>query len=254
MSLRVALTAAEGAFTGLADELADADVTLRVQPLLRFAEPESWQSVDAALAELGEFGALAVTSPRGASALAGRIAMFRAKGAVHGVPWRMPPRLAVWTAGAATAAALGDLVAHPHCPADGAVRVLGAGAALAEAMLAAGVRGPVLFVCGDRRRDELPMRLRAAGLEVQEAVCYRTVVADVTDARETAAGADVIVVASPSVAQLLGRCGAVHRPPLIAIGPTTTSAAAAAGWPAAVTADAPTPAAVARAIRHFLPS
>lgn len=254
MSVRVLLTAADGAFAGLADALAGEDVLLVTRPLLRFGEPESWLPLDEALESLGEYGALAVTSPRGAAAVAGRAALLRAKAAVGGHPWRVPPRVAIWTTGTATAAALGESFPGAHRPADGAVRVLGAGAALAEAMLNSGVRGPVLYPCGDRRRDELPVRLRQAGVTVHEVEAYRTVLAPAEDARASAAEADLLVVASPSVATLLGGCGVSPRPPIVAVGPTTAAAAADAGWPAALVADNPSPGALARAIRTFLPS
>lgn len=253
MTVRVLLTAADGAFRGLDDALAGEDVRLETQPLLRFADPESWQPVDEALRSLATFGALAVTSPRGAAALGARAALLRAEGVVAGAPWHVP-KIAVWTTGAATAAALGGLFPAAHRPADGAVRVLGAGAALAEAMLRSGVHGPVLYACGDRRRDELPQRLESAGIAVHEVVCYRTVLADPAEARARAADADVLVVASPSVAQLLGRCGVEPRPPLVAVGPTTAAAASQAGWPPALVADAPTVPALARALRAFLSS
>jgi uroporphyrinogen-III synthase len=105
-------------------------------------------------------------------------------------------------------------------------------------MLEAGVEGPVLFPCGELRRDELPTRLRHEGLEVDEVVCYRSVLADEAAARAAADRAAILVVASPSVADLLARASLVgERPPMLAVGPTTAAAARASGWaPAAVAA------------------
>ena len=248
------LTAAEGAFAGLATLLVDLKVQLLLRPLLRFAEPESWHAVDTALDGMAEYAALAITSPRGAAALGGRMALRRAHGVASGAAWRLPSHVAIWTSGAATSSALGEVAAEPRWPADGAVRTSGAGLALADAMLAADVRGPVLYACGDRRRDELPTRLRDAGIVVHEVVCYRTVLASLDEAAAAAALADLLVVASPSVARLLADVATMRRPLLIAVGPTTAAAAAAAGWTAAAIADAPTPLAVARAVRTLLPS
>jgi uroporphyrinogen-III synthase len=69
-------------------------------------------------------------------------------------------------------------------------------------------------------------------------VCYRSVLADEAAARAAADRAAILVVASPSVADLLARASVVgERPPMLAVGPTTAAAARASGWaPAAVAA------------------
>ena len=122
-------------------------------------------------------------------------------------------------------------------------------------MLSAGVRGPVLFPCGDLRRDELPARLRDAGIPVEEVVCYRSVLAGEAAARHAAERAQVLVVASPSVADLLARaCPLGVRPALLAVGPTTASAARASGWPPAGVAARPTTEALAAAVRALIAS
>jgi uroporphyrinogen-III synthase len=129
-------------------------------------------------------------------------------------------------------------------------RDLGAAAALAAAMLAGGIEGPVLYPCGDRRRDELIDRLTAAGLGVDAVTAYRTTLAAPAAARDALAGADVVVVASPSVARLTADAvGAGRRPALVAVGPTTSAAAAAAGWAPDVVADRPDAEAIARAVK-----
>jgi uroporphyrinogen-III synthase len=116
-------------------------------------------------------------------------------------------------------------------------------------MLAAGVRR-VLFPCGDIRRDELPARLRDEGVEVDELVCYRSVLAGETAARHAAGRAGVLIVASPSVADLLARaCPAGVRPQLVAVGPTTASAALASGWRPDAVATLPTVDALVACVR-----
>jgi uroporphyrinogen-III synthase len=140
-------------------------------------------------------------------------------------------------------------------PEEGPVGERGAAAALADALLAAGVRGPVLFPCGDIRRDELPARLRDGGISVEEVVCYRSVLAGEPAARRAAERAQVLIVASPSVADLLARaCPPGIRPALLAVGPTTASAARASGWPPAGVAAHPTAEALAVAVRALIAS
>ena len=45
---------------------------------------------------------------------------------------------------------------------------------LASRIVEDGVRGKLYFFCGDRRRDELPGKLRAHGIDVDERVVYET--------------------------------------------------------------------------------
>jgi Uroporphyrinogen-III synthase len=138
-------------------------------------------------------------------------------------------------------------------PDERAVGEQGAAAALAAALLAAGVRGPVLFPCGDLRRDELAARLRVGGIAVEEVVCYRSVLAGESAARRAAERAQVLVVASPSVADLLARaCPPEARPALLAVGPTTAAAARALGWPPAGVAARPTVEALVAAVRALV--
>jgi uroporphyrinogen-III synthase len=85
---------------------------------------------------------------------------------------------------------------------------------------------------------------------VQVVVCYRSVLAAVTVARGAAERALVLVVARPSVADLLARaCPTGVRPALVAVGPTTAAAARASGWPPAGVASRPTADALAAAVR-----
>jgi uroporphyrinogen-III synthase len=65
----------------------------------------------------------------------------------------------------------------------------------------------------------------------------------------------VVVVASPSVADLLARsCPGGTRPALLAVGPTTAAAARASGWPPAGVAARPTAEALADGVRTLLSS
>ena len=211
---------------------------------MTFAPPLDWAPVDAELVRLPGYGAVAFTSPRSALALMER---------VRGLDTPPDPPASVWAAGAGTAQALGSAFGPVCGPDEGTVGTHGAARALAEAMVAAGVRGPVLFPCGDIRRDELPARLRDDGLDVVEITVYRSVLAGETDARRAAERAQVLVVASPSVADLLARvCPPGVRPPLVAVGPTTAAAARASGWPPAGVAARPSADALVAAVRAVL--
>jgi uroporphyrinogen-III synthase len=89
----------------------------------------------------------------------------------------------------------------------------------------------VLFPCGELRRDALPRLLAGAGCRVDEVLCYRTVLPSPEAARAAIGGAHLVLVGSPSVAELLAQAvPAPERPLLVAVGPTTGAAAAAAGW------------------------
>jgi uroporphyrinogen-III synthase len=238
----VVLTAAAGSFPGLAEALRSLSAEVIEIPLLTFAAPADWAGVDRAIRELGRYAAVAFTSPRAAAAFGGRWEQVGRDS--------LPP---VWAAGRRTAAALRPRVSVLRTASEDEVGQVGAAAAMAAAMLREGVAGPVLFPCGEIRRDELPTRLRHEGIEVDEVVCYRSIVAGEEAAREAVRRAGILIVASPSVAELLARASApTPRPPLLAVGPTTAAAARAAGWPPAAVAEHPDVDALVAAVRSLL--
>lgn len=245
----VVVTASTGTFPGLIEALHALPVAVEEFPLMAFALPLDWAPVDAALDRIDRFDAVAVTSPRAARAFAARVVEREKQDAFAA------GRIAVWAGGKATAEALGTALGSVRVPASKTSARLGAAAALAAAMLAGGVKGPVLFPCGDLRRDELPARLGDAGIVVENVVCYRSVLASEGAARAAAERAQVLIVASPSVADLLARaCPADARPPMLAVGPTTAGAARASGWPPAAVSNRPDAAALAGAVRGLLSS
>ena len=236
------LTASAGAFPGLAEVLSDMSVRLEARPLVSFAPPVDWAPLDTALSQRHSYQAIALTSPRAARALVERMD-------AGGLVWETTPR--VWVVGAATEEALQGRVGPVEMsqPQPGESAAL----SLARAMLKARVGSPVLFPCGDRRRDELPDLLRRQGVQVNEIVCYRTVLATLEQAREAVSGSTIVIVASPSVAELLAvACPAPMRPHLVAAGTTTAGAAEAAGWPAAAVAAEPSSTALTAAIVGLL--
>lgn len=246
MPATVVVTASAGTFPGLHEALRAIPVAVEDAPLMTFAPPLDWEPVDAAVRHLGRYHAVAFTSPRSATAFTERLRVLDA------TPARGP---AVWAAGEGTVRALGESLGEIRRPDERAVGELGAAVALSDALLASGVQGPVLFPCGDIRRDELPARLRDQGVEIHEVVCYRSVLAGEVEARRVAERAQVLVVTSPSVADLLARaCPSGVRPALLAVGPTTAAAARASGWPPAKVASRPTAEALAVAVRSLVSS
>jgi uroporphyrinogen-III synthase len=246
----VVVTASAGTFPGLLAALHAIPVAVEEHPLMSFAPPLDWRPVDAALDQLSRYDAVAFTSPRSARAFVDRVVASEKQDLLQSLAGP-----AIWAAGGGTAAPLGDLSVPLHTPDDRLTGSLGAAGALARAMLEAGIRGPVLFPCGEIRRDELPARLRDDGVEVEEVVCYRSVLAGEGEARLAAQRGQVVVVASPSVADLLARsCPSGSRPALLAVGPTTAAAARASGWPPAGVAARPTAEALAAGVRTLLSS
>ncbi len=235
---RVVSTLSRESFDGLAREVQALGLTLVQQPLLLFETDEFRAALAAAVRDLAEYRAVAITSPRSARLFASAV------GAAQVVS---PP---VWTTGRGTARALENI--GPVVVVD-APALDGAAAALARIMIARGASGPVLFPCGEQHRDELPGRLRDAGVEVAELVCYRAVIAPPAELRSAAQSGDVIIVGSGRVAQALADATRLsERPSLVAVGPVTAAAAAAAGWSPAATADEPTTPSLVSAVRSVL--
>jgi uroporphyrinogen-III synthase len=247
MSEIVVVTSSRGTLPGLTQALKAIPIAVEEHPLMSFVPPADWADVDGALDRATSYGALAITSPRAAEAVAKRIVIRRR-------PWRgSQSNPSVWAGGPATAAALGGALGAVRTPSESDIGQWGAAVALARAMLDAGVVSPVLFLCGERHRDELPERLRGRGIEVDEIVCYRSVLASGSAARAAAARATLLVVSSPSIADLLAdACAPDERPPLVAVGPTTAATARDRGWPPAAMASLPSIAAVTAAVQSAL--
>jgi uroporphyrinogen-III synthase len=243
----VVVTASAGAFPGLVEALRALPVLVEEHPLMNFAPPADWAPLDSALDRLDSYGAAAFTSPRAAAAVVDRLAVRRTR------RLRGQNAPTVWAGGPATCAALGDALGQVRTPSEAHAAALGAAEAVARAMIDARVTGPVLFPCGDNRRDELPERLRSHGIMVDEIVCYRSVLASESAAHAAAARGTVLVVASPTVADLLVRaCPPNARPDLLAVGPTTAASARASGWSPAAVASKPSVEALAAAVRNVL--
>jgi uroporphyrinogen-III synthase len=124
---------------------------------------------------------------------------------------------------------------------------------LADVITARSFERPLLFLCGDRRRDTVPDRLRAAGVAFDEFVVYRTLGAaeELAEAMEERRP-EWLVFFSPSGVETAEALAGPswNRTRKAAIGPTTAEALRAAGFAPAAVADAPTPAALAAALTH----
>jgi uroporphyrinogen-III synthase len=224
--VRIVITLSNGTLDGLDRSLDRLGARWMHTPLLTFESSEFWPALSASLAAVDRFGAVAISSPRSAALYAKAVREARVVS---------PP---VWATGPGTARELRRLnpVHFVESPARD-----GAAAALARMMVMHGVPGPVLFPCGEHHRDVLPSTLRDAGIEVEEFVCYRAVIAPEEMLRESAASGDVIIVGSGRVARALAAAvPSVARPALVALGPVTAAAAFVAGWQAVAVADKPT--------------
>lgn len=244
-SVRIVMTGAAGTLVGLGAALATAGLSCEDRPLLGFGPPLSWQAMDDAIARLSHYAAVAITSPRAAESLI-------ARARVLAVDLSAAPT--VWS-GAASADPLREVIPRVEVPAGDVTEPAGLAVRLAAAMLAAGVGSPVLFPCGEVHREELLVRLRAAGRRVEPLIAYRAVVASPEAISAAIARGDILVVTSPRVAQQLAATAPVDaRPSMVAIGTTTADAAAAAGWSPDAVAMRPSVADVVGAIHALLPS
>lgn len=242
----VVLTLSAGAVTGLVEALAvDGEggrITVEERPLLRFGPPDDWEPLDRALTALDRYRAVVLTSPRAAEAVTVR---WTGRPRSH-----EPGRTEWWATGPATALPLGDSFGPVRMPPRHETRGRSAGESLARALLAAGTGSPVLYPCGEVHRDELGRRLSEAGITVDEVTCYRAMLASLPEAREAVGRADILVVGSPRVAELVtAACRADRRPRLLALGPTTAAASRRNGWPPDAVAESPEAPEVARQMR-----
>jgi uroporphyrinogen-III synthase len=249
MADTVVLTSSAGTFPGLAEALKEIPVAMEERPLLSFGPPLDWKPLDAALDRLSGYAGVAFTSRRAAQG-------FTARMQARALSWsRRKGMPVVWAVGSGTAAELGEMLGPVRVPGRRSSGEQSAAEFLARSMVEEGLSGSILFPCGDLRRDELPYEFRKRGIDVDEVVCYRSVLADESQARSAAARGTVLVVASPSVADLLARaCPHAARPNLLAVGPTTAASARAAGWLPAAVAEEPTVSALSSAILGLLAS
>lgn len=201
-------------------------------PVLDF-EPAGHAALAEHLAEPERYSGLVLTSPRAAEGLAGQDVSA----------WQDKP---VFVVGPATAARARRLGLQPRGEEAGSAE------ALAEVVIAGLPTKPLLFLCGDRRRDTLPGCLREADVPLEECVVYRTT--GDASALEAALSVrpDWLVFFSPSGVEAALECDGISWNSLLlaAIGPTTAEALRESGRSPAAVAAAPTPEALVAAVTH----
>lgn len=240
---RVLVTRSAGQSAGLVERLRAGGAEVVEVPLVRTSAPEDPRPFDKALRSLGDYDWLLLTSANAVQAVAD------AAGA------GLPATLRLASAGPATTSAIRSLLPGAAVAAE-AAETFGA-RGVARALAAIDVAGSrMLFPVSDRSPAALADALRARGAKVEVVVAYRTTAPEGISERLRAAlgaGLDAVTFASPSAVEafaLLG--GAGSAVPAVVIGPSTASAARAAGFVVAATAQAATAERLAEAVETYL--
>ena len=209
-------------------------------PLIRIAEPESWQELDSALANISAYDGVILTSMQAVRWFAGRM---RDRGVSMD---QLPP---VHVVGAKTA---GAAEAEGFCVEE--LPSAWYGETLAKEMTeVTGKR--YLQPTSDIARDELVQVIRSRGGEVDQVTAYRTLPAEDAELarlrKEMKTGIDCVAFFSPSAVRqfVAALSGWQQRDTLLAaIGTTTAEAIAGAGFTAGVVAEEQSAEELARAI------
>jgi uroporphyrinogen III methyltransferase/synthase len=186
--------------------------------------------VRGAVASIGEYAVLCLTSPNGVRQL------FEAIGAA-GLDARALGATTIAAIGPGTAAALAE-----HGIAADVVPERFLAEALIESLAAVGLEGRrVLFAAAAGAREVLPEALRERGAEVDVISLYETVREDPDpEALEAARGADYVTFTSASTVDSFVAAFGDDQPPnarLISIGPITSEALRNAGLEVAAQAE-----------------
>lgn len=125
----------------------------------------------------------------------------------------------------------------------------GDAAALADRIVDEAPEAPLLFLCGNRRRDTLPNRLQAAAVPFDELVVYETHTRKYLDLPR-AGGGTWLAFFSPSGLEAVQEAPSVdpERYRIAAIGPTTGGALEEAGLSVEAVATEPSPKGLVAAI------
>ncbi|HWG57937.1 MAG TPA: uroporphyrinogen-III synthase [Candidatus Acidoferrales bacterium] len=244
---RIVVTRAAGQESGLAGALESLGAQVLLLPVIRFAPPENWRDLDAALDAMAAFDWILFTSRN-----AVRFFLDRARERNISIARAARPKIgAVGPATAQTARAEGlqvDYIAKDHTGES-------LGRELAQVLRGASV----LLPRSNRAGAELPDALRAAGARVTETISYRTAAPEALDpdvsARVRDAKVDAVVFASPSAYQNLAAffgsaelAALSARIAFAAIGPVTAKAMRDAGARVEIEAADPSAQGVAEAI------
>ncbi len=218
--------------------LGEAGYEVLAQPVLEFTLVNQ-EALHEKLHRPEDYDGLIVTSPRAVEALAG----FIEESSPTTASWQKKAAFAV---GPKTASALRTLGFEPQGEAAGSAHKL------ANVVIRHPFEKPLLFVCGNRHRHELPNLLRRAQVAFEVCIVYET--RSRTDmASLTKTTPDWLVFFSPSGVEAVDRVLGMNRATIrcAAIGPTTAAALEAAGWTVDAVAATPTPDALVAAVQEF---
>lgn len=240
---RVLVMRPEGQTVDIVRRLRDEGADPVVVPILRIAPPSDPEPLRRAIARIGDYAWLVLTSANGVEAVFRELER-------QGKDARALGSTRLLAIGPATAAKLASHGVRADIV-PGEFR----GEAAAEALLAAiGPRAegvPVLIARAEVAREALPEKLRRAGVAVEVVPAYRTEGPTDEDARRIARAVrdrevDVVVLTSPSSAEKLVACleregvsprDALSKLVVASIGPVTSEAASSLGIPIACTAS-----------------
>jgi uroporphyrinogen-III synthase len=222
----VVVTRAADQVAALAAPLEALGAEVLALPVIEVVEPEDWTDTDAAIARIGSYDWIVLTSVNGVERLDARMR-------AHGPGLGDLREARVAAVGSATARRLRELGVEPALVPE-RFRAEGLVAALREAGLKAGTR--VLVARAAEAREVLPDELRALGAVVDVVPVYRVVTAEPDIevlARVAGGGVDAIVFASGGTARRFlevlddagfGRAETLARAAVVSIGPVTTEA------------------------------
>ena len=215
------------------------------RPVLRFVLPGDEEyagdDVRSALLKPEQYAGLVLTSPRAAHVVAEELDCLGGAAAA----WKAKPAYAV---GAKTATLLRQAGLRTVGEESGQAEALGAVIAKEENPQSEGQSGlPLLFLCGNRRRETLPLLLRRVGVPFEERIVYET---HLRSGPWLEDAPDWVAFFSPSGVQAVQQSreagwAAIRK---AAIGPTTADALRRAGWQPEAVAHEPSPAALAEAV------
>lgn len=189
-----------------------------------FTQPERLHSF---LETPAAFGGLICTSPRAVQAITNAVSA----GALP--PWRVKQAYAV---GPATAEALTALGLPAETPRGGTAEALAK-----QIIQAPPAAQPLLFLCGNRRREVLPAMLTAAGIAWQQQQVYETQVQTNVSLPEGPAPTWFVSFSPSGVPALQTLLSEVPDARIATIGPTTAAAVEERGLTVSAVAKAPSP-------------
>lgn len=208
------------------------------QPVLSF-EFINQEALIAALEHPGSYGGLILTSPRAVEAMASVLRWLPGEIA----RWHAKP---VFVVGSRTASDLREIGFEPEGESSGS------GDQLARYITTRKFEDPLLFLCGNRRRDELPDLLSTEQIPFEELCVYETRL----NAPEDLSLPDIpdwVVFFSPSGVESIKQSRGVDWKVVrkAAIGKTTSAAMEQNGWAVDVVAPEPSADALLREILSF---